>query len=703
MGNGSRSRPLRVSLLQSIVALVLVLSAAILSTTFIGVRTHMRQMSEALTAQTLSHAEAELRAYFVPITQGLQMAKAWASDGLISMDDSNELEKLFAPLLRRFPQVSSALFADTTGREFMIVRSGASWHIRLTNINEWGSRKKWIEWTDESPAHLESWREIVYDPRTRPWFAGAETLGAVPDRGDGGSGDGTENAENAEEASIYWTEPYMFFTRNELGITASTILRDTAWEGRDVVIGFDVLLGAISEYTTKMEVGESGMVFICTGDDRILGLPNDPKFDDPNEVNACLLRKPNELQIPVIDDGAAAFQRVLKRDGEGTIDPVRFTSSGEPWWGGYRPFQVGTNSTLQIGVLVPESELLGNLNQLRRMIVFITIGALVIGVLQAISLSRRFSRPIEELLVETDRIRGGDFKKRKDGIHTSVSEVQQLSSAVDRMRLGLKELFKIERELEVARRIQNSTLPTALPVIPGFKMVAWSESAEQTGGDTYDVVGIREEHLDGEKVIRVTTEDCDRVIFLLADATGHGIGPALSATQVRAMLRTAIRMGVPLLRIVDYLNRQLFEDLPAGRFVTAWFGDLDVASGTLTTFSAGQGPMLYFSVASDEVESLKADVVPLGIGDCFLVESAVRTISFQAGDVYAVFSDGFFESTGGTSEQFGTDRISKAMKAHRDESPRAILEAVCDELERFTDGRPAEDDRTAVILKRTET
>jgi len=108
-------------------------------------------------------------------------------------------------------------------------------------------------------------------------------------------------------------------------------------------------------------------------------------------------------------------------------------------------------------------------------------------------------------------------------------------------------------------------------------------------------------------------------------------------------------------------------------------------------------------VASDEVESLKADVVPLGIGDCFLVESAVRTISFQAGDVYAVFSDGFFESTGGTSEQFGTDRISKAMKAHRDESPRAILEAVCDELERFTDGRPAEDDRTAVILKRTET
>ena len=87
--------------------------------------------------------------------------------------------------------------------------------------------------------------------------------------------------------------------------------------------------------------------------------------------------------------------------------------------------------------------------------------------------------------------------------------------------------MRLERDLQIARQIQQGTFPDALPAIGGFDLVAWSEPADETGGDTYDVIG----------------RSAGSVLFLLADATGHGIGPALSVTQVRAMLRNGPRSG----------------------------------------------------------------------------------------------------------------------------------------------------------------
>src|SRR6185436_1466089 len=106
----------------------------------------------------------------------------------------------------------------------------------------------------------------------------------------------------------------------------------------------------------------------------------------------------------------------------------------------------------------------------------------------------------------------------------------------------------------------------------------------------------------GEAGPRLTQEEAERAVLLLADASGHGVGPALSVTQVRAMLRMAVRVGEDLAGIVHHLNAQLCADLTEGRFVTAWVGVLDARERTLRSFSCGQGPLLFYRAAAQACE-----------------------------------------------------------------------------------------------------
>lgn len=270
-------------------------------------------------------------------------------------------------------------------------------------------------------------------------------------------------------------------------------------------------------------------------------------------------------------------------------------------------------------------------------------------------------------------------------------------SAIDEIhsRHDRESLFRIERDLQLARQIQQSTFPARLPMLAGFEIDAWTEPAEETGGDTYDVIGYT--RTNGGPVV-LSTEAAQRAVLMLADATGHGIGPALSVTQVRAMLRMAVRMQPELARIARHLNEQLLADLPEGRFITAWLGEINVADSTLTSFSAGQGPILRYEARRDSFDLIEADTVPLGITSDFEVVIG-RPIHMQPGDILAVISDGVFEASGPAGAQFGIQRTCDLISAHRRQSPSKILTALREAVAEFTGNAPPDDDRTAIIVR----
>ena len=143
---------------------------------------------------------------------------------------------------------------------------------------------------------------------------------------------------------------------------------------------------------------------------------------------------------------------------------------------------------------------------------------------------------------------------------------------------------RLDREISVARDVQIGTLPKEMPKLAGYDFGGAFAPTDQTGGDLYDFVPVGDTQL----------------FLLMGDATGHGIGPALSATQVRAMLRVALRLGASLSEAFIHINDQLCDDLPDDRFVTGFFGLLDSKTHRLEFHSGGQGPIMHFHAGTGD-------------------------------------------------------------------------------------------------------
>lgn len=662
----ARPVSIRRTLLANLLLVVVLLSGGIFATSFLAARQTVQRFSRATTGQALAATTARLEGFFAPVDRALRVLGRGGERGLMTADDPDELDRILLPLLEVHPQVTAAMLADSRGREYMLMRQGDGWSSRLTRRDEWGQRVQWREWKNGAQPPDPSWREVDYDPRRRPWFRGAIERPDAP----------------------HWTEPYTFFTSREPGITASTAY--DAGDGVQRVVALDVLLVEITRFTTGLRVTKRSQVSVTTEDFRVVGLPSDPRFVDPASWPDVLLRRGVEIGLPVVVDGAAAFESGGLSFGE----PFPFASGGETWWGEAAEFPLSAVRSLVVAVAIPESDLLGPVNDLRLGIIGLTLVVVGIAVLRAFALARRTSEPIEALARRSERMGRGDLEAGEP-ISSDVREVQGLARSQEEMRKALRSLMKVGRDLQLAREIQQRALPEELPALPGIAIAAWSEPAEETGGDCYDVIGFRWGN--GSPVL--DSQGADHALLLMADATGHGVGPALSVTQVRAMLRMAARDGADLAAIARHLNEQLAQDLPAGRFVTCWLGLLDARRHELTSFSAGQAPLLLYTAAAGSTATLEADAPPLGVLEAMDVAIAPPRV-LEPGDVFAALSDGVFEATDPERNEFGIERVLRILGDHASRGPDAILATLRAALDEFTRGEPAGDDRTALLIQR---
>jgi len=244
---------------------------------------------------------------------------------------------------------------------------------------------------------------------------------------------------------------------------------------------------------------------------------------------------------------------------------------------------------------------------------------------------------------------------------------------------------KLDQDLALAQRMQKATWPTHIPQPEGYEIAVYLQPAEETGGDACDVFAL---HGAG-------------TVLFIADATGHGIGPALSVTQARAMARVAMRCGVGIEHAARHINAQLCDDLPAGRFITAFLGRLDSDSHMIEFHSAGQGPLLHYHAATRAGDFAQANGLPLGILDHADVEGVELGAAHLApGDVYAVLSDGFFEAQNHDGEQFGNAAILEVIRECADRSAEQIIRRLLQVLAVHCGSRLPDDDRTALLVRR---
>jgi phosphoserine phosphatase RsbU/P len=264
----------------------------------------------------------------------------------------------------------------------------------------------------------------------------------------------------------------------------------------------------------------------------------------------------------------------------------------------------------------------------------------------------------------------------------------QCAVALQRVQMtaALLERESLRRELDLARDVQLKTLPAQMPQLPGYDLHGHFEPASQTGGDTYDLA-------------LLGPPEAPRLLVVLADATGHGLAPALSITQMHAMLRMALRLGTPLAQAVGELNDQLTETLADDRFITAFVGLLDPREHRLHYVCAGQGPVLLHRAAEGDFVRIRPTSFPLGamrldgpasVGDLLLAPS----------DLLLLLSDGVYEQPGPDGQMFGEARVEALARAGASGPMAALAGALRAALHAFAAGAAQQDDITLVLLTR---
>jgi sigma-B regulation protein RsbU (phosphoserine phosphatase) len=254
------------------------------------------------------------------------------------------------------------------------------------------------------------------------------------------------------------------------------------------------------------------------------------------------------------------------------------------------------------------------------------------------------------------------------------------------LMLEVADRVVMKRDLEIARDIQSWLLPASAPNIPGLSLAFATRPANTVAGDYYDVFQ-RPAAASGET----------RFLIAVADVAGKSIPAALLMATLQASLRTLSATCCPLPELVDGVNRYACTSSQSGlRFITAFLGEFDPASRTLTYINAGHNaPVL--RRASGAVERLTIGGLPLGILGDRGYESA--DVVLQSGDWLLVFTDGVVEAMNESGAEYGEERMLNVLHGGPASTPDELLRLIMGDIDAFVGTTPQHDDVTCLLVK----
>ncbi len=260
-----------------------------------------------------------------------------------------------------------------------------------------------------------------------------------------------------------------------------------------------------------------------------------------------------------------------------------------------------------------------------------------------------------------------DFRHHVD-LHTH-DEFQELGETLN----------SLATELNAASKIQAGFFPNVLPTHPRYQLAASSIPCDAVGGDYYDVI-----ELPGQ-----------RIAILVADVSGHGLGPSLIMASCRSALRALIASDAAPGAIIERLDRALAEDLATGHFITMLFGILE-NDGNFVYTNAGHGPAMYAS--KGQVRELGPHRAPLGV-PMPPDEDDQSTIRLRTGDRLFISSDGVSEAAAPDGDLFGHQRITKII-ANTESDAGTVVETIRERVDHHLAGGKHTDDITMICVDR---
>ena len=275
----------------------------------------------------------------------------------------------------------------------------------------------------------------------------------------------------------------------------------------------------------------------------------------------------------------------------------------------------------------------------------------------------------------------GRFTEDHLKVLTTLSSVAAIRVENARLMEEQIERQRLEQELQLASEIQQRFQPTQAPNVPGYELQGISFPCYEIGGDYYDFI----EREDG------------RMVVTLGDVSGKGTAAALLMSSLHAAVHAQSALHNSLAETIGAVNNYLAENTPANRFVTLFYAELDPKTGGLSFINAGHNPPLIVHAAGT-VENLASGGLPLGIRQD--AEYREGRTQLQPNDVLVIYSDGVSEAQNPEGEEFGTERLYEVVSRNLDASAAGIRDRIEAALTKWSQGTPAADDITLVIVKR---
>jgi sigma-B regulation protein RsbU (phosphoserine phosphatase) len=262
----------------------------------------------------------------------------------------------------------------------------------------------------------------------------------------------------------------------------------------------------------------------------------------------------------------------------------------------------------------------------------------------------------------------------------------QLTQAYDELKAAQEQLVikeRLERELAIARQIQESILPDCLPQLEGFDIAALSVPARAVGGDYYDFIPI----------------DPRRFGLVVGDACDKGIPAALFINLTNSLVHIEAPRNPSPEATLHLVNRHLLEMSHSGMFVTLLYGILDI-SGRFDYCRAGHPYPLVLDEELHIIETISSSGMPLGIMED--IELDAQTVTIPPGGLIVIYSDGLSEALDASEGQFGTERLVKELTSISHLQAAQICAQLWKRVQEFVGEQPQSDDFTAIVIKRSE-
>jgi serine phosphatase RsbU (regulator of sigma subunit) len=273
-----------------------------------------------------------------------------------------------------------------------------------------------------------------------------------------------------------------------------------------------------------------------------------------------------------------------------------------------------------------------------------------------------------------------------DDLDVLASVASQAAFAIDNAQLHERQLVqqKVEADLNAARRVQKSLLPTAPPEVPGYQFFDYYEAANQVGGDFYDYIPLR----DG------------RVAIVLSDVSGKGVAAALVMARLSADVRYWLASEPSAAKAVDRINESFCRSGWEDRFATFVLALLDPRENRVTVVNAGHMPPLVRH-STGRVEEVAPDSAGFVLGMAEGVEYESADVALAPGEMLVLFTDGISEALNPANELYTLKRLAEQTGRGAD-GATVLGRAILDDVKRHAAGRAQSDDMCLVVFGRNE-